>query len=184
MLEVWDADWTCLGDDFKGIYRSPFVGANSHSIVVSSTNNKAIDNIGFELQKEIEFFSGFANTIPHNETPYRGIICARLGKGRNVEEFYENFYAGFCQHLGETEITKEKAHSICEEYRCIRDELNQLNGGITKLLDQRIAFPQVSDPEELVKRSLESRMESMLKNAGKKTSRVMGDEEMHDVFGI
>lgn len=38
--------------------------------------------------------------------------------------------------------------------------------------------------QDLVKRSLESRMESMLKNAGKKTGRVMGEKEMHDLFGV
>lgn len=151
LLEVWDADWTCLGDDCKGIYRSPLGGGNSHSIVISSTNNKAIDNIGFELLHEIEFFSGFASTIPHNERPYMGMLCARLGKSDNVEEFYENFYAGFCQHLGETEITKEDAHSICNEYRCSRDELIQLNDGITKLLEHRIAFPQFSTYNDILR---------------------------------
>lgn len=40
------------------------------------------------------------------------------------------------------------------------------------------------DIQDLVKRSLESRMESMLKNAGKKTGRVVPEEEMHDLFGI
>jgi len=142
LLEVWNADWTCLGDNLKGIYRSPFGGKNSHSVVISSTNNKAIDNIGLELLKEIEYFTGFANAIPHEEHQYMGVLCARLGRNDNVKDFYEGFYAGFCQYLSETEITKEDAHSICEEYRCIRDELHRLNNEITRLLKQRDRFPQ------------------------------------------
>ncbi len=38
--------------------------------------------------------------------------------------------------------------------------------------------------QDLIRRSVESRMKSMLKNAGQKTSRVMSESEMHDIFGI
>ncbi len=40
------------------------------------------------------------------------------------------------------------------------------------------------DMQELIRRSVESRMKSMLKNAGKKTDRVIPEEELHDIFGI
>lgn len=40
------------------------------------------------------------------------------------------------------------------------------------------------DTSDLLKRSLESRMEVILKNAGKKTGRVIPEDEMHDMFGI
>ncbi len=38
--------------------------------------------------------------------------------------------------------------------------------------------------KDLLKRSLEGRLEAMLKNAGRKTGRVMEEKEMHDLFGI
>jgi len=38
--------------------------------------------------------------------------------------------------------------------------------------------------QDLIRRSIESRMESMLKNAGKNTRRVIPESEMHDIFGI
>lgn len=40
------------------------------------------------------------------------------------------------------------------------------------------------DMNELIRRSVESRLESMLKQAGKKTRRAIPDKEMHDLFGI
>lgn len=41
-----------------------------------------------------------------------------------------------------------------------------------------------TDIQELIRRSVENRMESMLKNSGKKSGRTMSEEEMHRVFGI
>lgn len=40
------------------------------------------------------------------------------------------------------------------------------------------------DIQDLIKRSVESRLEHMMKHAGTKTERVMPEDEMHDVFGI
>lgn len=40
------------------------------------------------------------------------------------------------------------------------------------------------DCQELIRRSVESKLENMLKNAGKKSKRVIKDEDMHDIFGI
>ncbi|WP_343248600.1 SWIM zinc finger family protein [Diplocloster hominis] len=40
------------------------------------------------------------------------------------------------------------------------------------------------DIQDLIRRSVESRMDAMLKNAGKKSGRAMSETEMHDVFGI
>lgn len=75
----------------------------------------------------------------------------------------------------------------CPDYAYMCKHVAAVLYGIGARLDQNPALfftLRGVEIEELVKRSLESRMESMLKNAGKKTSRVMGDEEMHDVFGI
>ncbi len=62
MLELWEKPWTTMGTQGKGINCSPLMGKNPHSIVISSTNNKAIDNIGKELLREVSFFSEFADT--------------------------------------------------------------------------------------------------------------------------
>ena len=40
------------------------------------------------------------------------------------------------------------------------------------------------DSKGLVKRSMETRLENMLKNAGKKSSREIGDEDVFDIFGV
>lgn len=38
--------------------------------------------------------------------------------------------------------------------------------------------------QELIRQSVEKRMEGMLKNAGKRTKRTISDGEMHEIFGI
>jgi len=40
------------------------------------------------------------------------------------------------------------------------------------------------DFEELLKKSMESKMQSMLKNADKKSKRVIEDDEVFDLFGL
>ena len=40
------------------------------------------------------------------------------------------------------------------------------------------------DIQDLIRRSVENRMDAMLKNAAKKSGRAMSETEMHDVFGI
>ncbi len=40
------------------------------------------------------------------------------------------------------------------------------------------------DSKELVMKSMETRLENMLKNAGKKSSREIGDEDVFDIFGV
>ena len=149
LIAIWDKDWKCLGDDYKNIYRSPLKGKNKHSVVISSTNNKAIDNIGLELLKEIEYFNDFASTIEHEEHNYMGMFCARLGKSKNVEDFYENFYANFRNYLNDAEISKKDARLICDEYGNIRDELSRLNDKISTIVMQKNKFPNISSHDEL-----------------------------------
>lgn len=149
LLEIWEEDWTCLGDTFKGIYRSPLEGRNKHSIVISSTNNKAIDNIGLELLKEIEYFSDLAATIENKEHKFLGTLCARLGRSDNVKDFYEEFYADFCTYLNKAEISKEQTLSACEKYCQIREELDLLNGKISTLLMYKDRFPNISSYGDL-----------------------------------
>ena len=64
--------------------------------MISSTNNKAIDNIGLELLLEIPYFCDFAKTMEQDSTgPYSGSLCARLGNGKNIEHFYKYFFIPF-----------------------------------------------------------------------------------------
>lgn len=75
----------------------------------------------------------------------------------------------------------------CPDYAYMCKHVAAVLYGIGARLDQdpMLFFTlRGADMQDLVKRSLESRMESMLKNAGRKTKRVMAEDEMHDLFGI
>jgi len=165
LLDVWEQEWICLEDDCKGLYRPPFSGENIHSVVISSTNNKAIDNIGLELLSEIEYFSGFADTITSDGYDYKGILCARLGRSENVKNFYDNIYEGFCEYLSEADVSQEEMRSACEQYRHLQDKLCNLNDQISALLLQREKFPQFSSYSD-IHRSLQVLDETLLSLRG------------------
>ncbi len=75
----------------------------------------------------------------------------------------------------------------CPDYAYMCKHVAAVLYGIGARLDQSpLLFFTLRnvDVQDLIRRSIESRMESMLKNAGKKTDRVLSDPEMHDIFGI
>lgn len=78
-------------------------------------------------------------------------------------------------------------HCSCPDYASMCKHVAAVLYGIGARLDKDpLLFFTLRDVDiqDLLKRSLESRMESMLKNAGKKTGRVMPEKEMHNLFGI
>lgn len=83
LISVWDLPWENIGRDKQETKRSPLKGRCEYSILITSSNNNAIDNIGIELLKEIPFF----HSVVKNNTDYKGIFCARLGRKSNMEEF-------------------------------------------------------------------------------------------------
>lgn len=55
-----------------------------------------------------------------------------------------------------------------------------------RLDDDPLLFFQLRgiDPNDLVKQAVSNRVESMLKNADKPSDRVMGEESLHEIFGL
>ncbi len=77
--------------------------------------------------------------------------------------------------------------SSCPDYAYLCKHVAAALYGVGAKLDQDpllFFILRHVDVKELIRRSAESRMESMLKNAGRKTSRVIPEEEMHGIFGI
>ncbi len=75
----------------------------------------------------------------------------------------------------------------CPDYACLCKHVAAALYGVGARLDQDpLLFFTLRhvDGKELIRRSAESRMENMLKNARRKTSRVIPEEELHDIFGI
>ncbi len=94
------------------------------SIVVSSKNSEAIENVGNEINKEIKYMMPISrkynrtqrlNSTQFKETAqYKGLICVPLGKQDNIYDFREFLYKRFLpmleklQNRDNTEILIEK----------------------------------------------------------------------------
>lgn len=92
LIEAWNEKWDLKND---GTYCSPFGGTNNFSMVVTSTNNDAVNNIGEELIKEISLF----NTSDLKNIDYS--FCAKLGNKENTDHFISNSLQPLIQSLSE-----------------------------------------------------------------------------------
>lgn len=90
LLKVWDESWIENND---GTYRSPFDGNNDYSMVITSTNNDAVNNIGEELIEEISLF----NSSDLKRLAYT--FCAKLGNKENTEQFVSDSLLPLIQSL-------------------------------------------------------------------------------------
>jgi superfamily I DNA and/or RNA helicase len=58
LIEIWDQPWQLIDEgQIRSYYQSPLAGKNPFSMVITSTNNKAVDNIGIELTNEVNFLN-------------------------------------------------------------------------------------------------------------------------------
>ena len=155
LLSVWDQPWTDMGKDGKDISRSPLMGENLYSIIISSTNKKPIDNIGIEMLKELPFFSEYAGTIHgiagednadndggkqrEEKAEYSGIFCARLGQAKRIEDFYLLVFQPFLAYLEEKEITEEEM-AAKDRYMELRAKMEHINHAISGFLSLRDTY--------------------------------------------
>lgn len=130
LIDVWDKEWTSAA---KEVSVSPLGGLNKYSIVVASTNNMAVDNIGVELLKEIPYFSGFTE---NPKTAYSGMLCAKLGKRENVTSFYTDQFQNLIEGLSGIgdDVLNEK---VIEEFKSIWDELQHAKEAISAFTSEQ-----------------------------------------------
>lgn len=165
LLAVWDKPWSEMGTEGKEISCSPLQGKNPYSVVISSTNNKAIDNIGLELLREVSFFHEFASGI-EADAEFAGILCARLGNSRNIEEFYTAFFEPFCRFLETKTVTEEEEAEVKKQFMELLAEMDSMNRGISEFLTLREQLKSVagfSDRKEKLK-YLEDKYGSLTEN--------------------
>jgi superfamily I DNA and/or RNA helicase len=121
IIDIWDEDWTQFEN---GVYQSPFGGKNNYSILISSTNNNAVNNLGEELAKEIKLFN---RSILNNP---KSTFCAKMGKKENIDSFIKECFLPFRQALNEIEEYKEDL-SLNKEFLTIYNEIEKFNQSIS-----------------------------------------------------
>lgn len=106
-----------------------------------------------------------------------------LGKfPKELEQLFTEKKYGLFPSPGEIHF-----HCSCPDYAYMCKHVASVLYGIGARLDHDpLLFFTLrgANIQDLIRRSVESRMKSLLKNADKKSERAMSEEEMHDIFGI
>lgn len=122
LIDVWEEPWSSLGIGNQEVYKSPFDGACNYSMIIASTNNKAVDNIGKELLEEIEYFY---EVVQKNKKGYKGTLCARLGNRDNMVEFRNEILYPFIDFLSNDLYDEKKAKNSIEEFKKVERNLKK-----------------------------------------------------------
>ncbi|THF72802.1 AAA domain-containing protein [Cohnella fermenti] len=95
LLEVWDQPWK-LEDKgtIRSYYQSPLAGKNPYSMVITSTNNKAVDNIGIELMDEVQFLNAVLALADSNKLEEASTIESEDNIAAVEEDEEEEFIIG------------------------------------------------------------------------------------------
>lgn len=136
LTEIWDKRWEKFKERGNELYRFPLsVDERTFSMVLTSTNNTAVDNIGLELLKEVSYFEDFVEQEKGEEVA-RGFFCARLGKKANKEAFMKGFLPAFMKGL-ETVENQEADESIKEQFIYAYHEVENLHLDIEQWREAR-----------------------------------------------
>ncbi|MBF8983136.1 hypothetical protein IZY60_06280 [Lutibacter sp. B2] len=148
LIEKWDDDWEIINKDKKQqVYRSPFGGKNNHSIVITSANNKAVDNIGEELLNEISYFDEFMNHDNNQEINYKGMLCARLGKKDNINIFKWNILNPLLKGLKGIHNYKED-HTVLENFKSKYREMQTIESKLKEYDNSRKKLKETFNLED------------------------------------
>ena len=126
LVEMWNEPWVSLGSGKQQVYCSPLKGRCDYSMVITSFNNKAVDNIGLDLLKELDYFS---ELVADEEEDYKGIACARLGNFENMGKFRHQFLQPLIRSLGnsssdQNETLQLEAETLQENWKNAIKELS------------------------------------------------------------
>ncbi len=123
LVDIWDEKWEYHKE--SKVYISPMNGENNHSIMLTSSNNKAVDNIGEELLAEVPYFHDFVkDTNDLTDGNITGFMCARLGKKDNINEFRSNVLEPFLKGLqSETTTYEQTEEQVLADFNSMLKEL-------------------------------------------------------------
>nr|WP_229522495.1 AAA domain-containing protein [Paenibacillus monticola] len=136
LIEVWEQPWERFKERSCELYRYPITGnRRTYSMVLTSTNNKAVDNIGIELLKEVAYFSQFVTNEEENEQ-INGFFCARLGNATNKESFIKQFVPMFLKGL-EAEDNQYLLPEVKTQFIDTYNKLENIYGDIERFIEVR-----------------------------------------------
>lgn len=148
LVEKWEESWVSMGSGNQQVYCSPLGGACDYSMVITSFNNKAVDNIGIELLKELDFFS----ELTDKEEGNKGVVCARLGKIDNMRNFRHQFLQPLIQRLGNISNESDINNQLEEE----SDSLSSWKITVEQLKDYEKAINAFVTKRNIVNHELEN----------------------------
>lgn len=133
----WNKDWkeVRIGNSQENYFSfKEFIDEEKiiKSIVVSSKNREAISNIGDEINQEIAYFHESAKEyeITNEENKkeianYKGVVCARLGKSLNKQDFEEFLYKVFIPYLQTADIEGNEEVNFIEAKKELEETINE-----------------------------------------------------------
>lgn len=135
LIEIWNQDWEVIGKEKQKVFLSPLKGNCDFSMVIASSNNKAVDNIGLDLLKEIKYFEEILDTTRFD---YKGVFCARLGNQENLDTFRNLILDPFIKNLEKENIYNESdAKKEIDRFLRIEEKITIIKMRITNYIKHR-----------------------------------------------
>ncbi|PFO12692.1 hypothetical protein COJ70_24290 [Priestia megaterium] len=144
LISAWDKNWDLINKGTKReVFQSPFGGDNLNSIIITSTNNKAVDNIGQELLKEIPYFNKYLPDNLKKDMNFQGLLCARLGKKENLDFFKDHMLRVLIDGLN-NETKEEAKEDFLVKFKKTYEELGQIEEHIKQFQNNQKALLKIS----------------------------------------
>ncbi|NQX69859.1 hypothetical protein HQN90_27370 [Paenibacillus alba] len=141
LIEKWDQPWELVDEGQKREhYRSPFGGRNPYSIVITSTNNKAVDNIGIELSEEVDLFTSLSLLSVEGDFPLDEFLDDEIGEYVGDDEALEN-------PTGFISLSQDNVKSVASGFFCARlgnmSNMNEFRHKIFNRLQKGLKHSQI-----------------------------------------
>ncbi|WP_127587741.1 AAA domain-containing protein [Paenibacillus koleovorans] len=144
LIEIWDQPWKLTDEgQIRSYYQSPLAGRNSFSMVLTSTNNKAVDNIGIELTNEVQFLNSLFALFEKDYDPLsdesdKEILDEEEREGGEDEEINPNGFISSTQALSES----NKQGFFCARLGN-RDNMDAFRRGKYEVLVKGLRHPDI-----------------------------------------